>query len=65
MAADLEQLTAQVMTTLMNRRGYANGAKPKKVDTPAGTLTLDGSNVSNTSARANMSAVPAGALAAL
>ncbi len=23
------------------RRGYANGAKPKKVDTPAGTLTLD------------------------
>ncbi len=24
-----------------DRRGYANGVKPKKVDTPAGTLTLD------------------------
>lgn len=23
------------------RRGYANGAKPKKIDTPAGTLTLE------------------------
>jgi transposase-like protein len=23
------------------RRGYANGAKPKKIDTPLGTLTLD------------------------
>jgi putative transposase len=23
------------------RRGYANGTKPKKIDTPAGTLTLD------------------------
>ena len=24
------------------RRGYANGTKPKKIDTPLGTLTLDG-----------------------
>lgn len=23
-----------------NRQGYANGFKPKKVDTPAGTLTV-------------------------
>ncbi len=22
------------------RRGYANGARPKKIDTPAGTVTL-------------------------
>jgi len=25
----------------LGRRGYANGTKPKKIDTPAGTLTLD------------------------
>ena len=24
-----------------DRRGYANGYKPKRIDTPAGTLTLD------------------------
>jgi putative transposase len=25
----------------LGRRGYANGTKPKKIGTPAGTLTLD------------------------
>jgi transposase-like protein len=24
------------------RRGYANGTRPKKFDTPAGTVTLEG-----------------------
>ncbi len=32
-----------------NRRGYANGGKPKRIDTPAGTLRV---NVPKTSGHA-------------
>jgi putative transposase len=34
-------LSAGLYERTADRRGYANGYKPKRIDTPAGTLTLD------------------------